>query len=96
MITPIDRNQLHLVRGGAAANAPRVQTDASRHTSDATDRSPLARNVETLVLDAYEAGRQHGQKQHYVAGWRFGLVCGLLWGSVSVAAAVLIIMLVVA
>jgi hypothetical protein len=41
MITPIDRSQLHLVRGGAA-NAPRVQTEQAAHTGD---RSPLARKA---------------------------------------------------
>ena len=88
MITPINGNQLHLVRGGAA-NASRVQPDPAVHNGEC---SPLARNVETLVLDAYEAGRQHGERQHYTAGWRFGLLCGMLWGGLSFSAVALLIL----
>ena len=89
MITPLDRSQLHLVRGGAAANAARLQPDPTIHTGE---RTPLARNVETLVIDAYETGLQHGERQHYTAGWRFGLLCGLLPGMLSGAATALLIL----
>jgi hypothetical protein len=80
MITPIDRKNMHLVRGGAA-NAPRV--DPKAHTSEAQpdDCSKLTKNIETLVVDAYKSGLADGEVQHYRSGWRWGLACGLLWGS---------------
>jgi hypothetical protein len=107
MITPIDRSQLHLVRGSTAANAghvpprpfPKPQATLSTlargplPAPEPDSRSPLARNVETLVLDAYEAGRQHGERQNYTAGWRFGLLCGLLPGMLSGAGIAALIIL---
>lgn len=67
---------LNLVHG-LAATKPRVRAGAAPAPDDTC---PLARSVETLVADAYAAGKQTGEVQHYMAGWRFGLVCGFLPG----------------
>ena len=108
MIGPLDRSQLHLVRGGGAANAGHVpprpspkrpatlsmlaRGPAPEPAPDADARSPLARNVESLVLDAYQAGLEHGEQQHYRAGWRMGLMSGLLPGAVSGGAMVYLVL----
>lgn len=73
---PAPAPHLSLIHGRVAA-MPRVRAG----TAPAPDLiSPLARSVETLVADAYAAGKQTGEVQHYMAGWRCGVVCGALAG----------------
>jgi hypothetical protein len=91
MITPINHRQFGVIRGGAASNTSGqagVTDDPSQHTEE---RSPLARNIEAIVRDAYSAGRHHGEAQHFRQGWRWGLVAGLFWGGMSGASLVLLL-----
>jgi hypothetical protein len=87
MITPIDRSQLHLVRGGAAANAPRVQPQPATDTKPNGKACKLAKDVHDLVIEAYEGGLAAGEEQHFRSGWRWGMVAGMLWGAVMLYAA---------
>ena len=72
-------------QGGAATPAPVAPAAPAAELT-----SPLARNVETLVIDAYNAGLEHGEVQFYKRGWRFGVVCGLLPGLASGVATVVL------
>lgn len=75
MIEQIDPRQLHLVRGGAASNAPRAaQTEAG---------AKVCREIDEIVLDAIDCGRRIGEVESYRSGWRWGVLCGLLWGLLS-------------
>lgn len=86
---PIDRSQLHLVRGGAAANAPRVQPPAppAPDAKPAAKPCKLAKDVHDLVIEAYEGGLAAGEEQHFRSGWRWGVVAGLVPGALLFYAA---------
>lgn len=86
MIKPLDHKHLNLIHGGAVVPMPRVRAGtfwpATEPAQDAgAEGRKLSEEIHNIVADAYHAGRDHGQVQHYRAGWRFGLVCGLFWGA---------------
>jgi hypothetical protein len=87
MIEQIDHRQLHLVRGGAEANATRAQPQAATDTKAASEGSKLAKDVHQLVIDAYKGGLADGEEQHFRSGWRWGVVAGLVPGAVLFYAA---------
>jgi len=47
--------------------------------------SPLSKNIETLVEDAYDFGVAYGQRQGYTCGWRYGVVCGCIATAMAAA-----------
>ena len=53
-----------------AAPLPRVRAGTT------APLSPLSRNIETLVVDAYANGEAQGERLGYITGWRWGVVCG--------------------
>lgn len=92
MITEINRRHLNLIRGGARTPAPgpSFHTDPCAHSQEhALPKSPLGK----IIIDAYQAGRAHGEVQHYRTGWRFGVLCGLLPGALVGGALVTIWMM---
>lgn len=91
MIERIDSKHLNLIRGGAAAPLPRVRAGTCKPAEAAAEGRAMSERIHDIVADAYRAGREHGQMQHFRDGWRWGVVSGLLPGALCGVALVLLL-----